>query len=79
MKKKENSLYRVRGRKLHGEYFAFETALGGNRGGGYCPMVKFRDVPWLWDLEAESGVDGLRPVERKLGRFRYDDRRLPLL
>jgi hypothetical protein len=31
LKKKENSLYKVRGKKLQGVYFAFETALGGKR------------------------------------------------
>jgi hypothetical protein len=30
LKKNENSLYKVTGRKLHGVYLAFDTAFGGN-------------------------------------------------
>lgn len=45
LKKKENSLYSVRGRKLQAVYLALDTAFGGNLGGGYCPMLILRDVP----------------------------------
>lgn len=37
LKKKENSLYRVRGRKLHGVYFALETTFAGYLDVWACP------------------------------------------
>ena len=67
LKKKENSLYRVRGRKLQTVYLAFETALGGNRGGGYCPMLIFRDVPLLCVVPGSPVPSGPDSPDMKSG------------
>lgn len=42
LKKKENSLYNVRGRKLQTVYLAFDTVLGGNRVFCVCPTSTWR-------------------------------------
>src|SRR5690242_9175674 len=73
--KKENSLYRVRGRKLQGVYLAFETAFAGNREVCSAPTEMVRWVVGSCSSSAPSSAP-LSPscmapafcLERKLGR-----------
>src|SRR5262245_61268639 len=79
--KNENSLYRVRGRKLQGVYFALDTGLAGKREAWACPTAMVRCVVGSWSSSASDssapwsscapGLVGLA-ADRKLGRRMVD-------
>lgn len=75
LKKKENSLYKVRGKKLQGVYFAFETALGGKRADWDVPTDTVRDDAGSCSSSSTSSFSGAcwdPALERKLGNRMCD-------
>jgi hypothetical protein len=59
--KKENSLYKVRGRKLQGVYLALETAFAGNREVCSCPTDMVRCVVGSCSSSASDSPSGPSP------------------
>ena len=76
LKKKENSLYNVTGKKLTGVYFALETAFGGKRAVCEVPTDTVLDdagsCSSAWTSTLSGSICEPAEAERKLGSRRCD-------